>query len=231
MRRGGLPGGRPDRLRIVVDAVEKALPSVVLSAKSAAGADLFDVTVTLDGQPLASKLDGQAVAVDPGPHTFRFAAADGTAKEQQVLVKEGEQSQPVNVVLGQPAASAARTDGAPAAGKSGGGPWRTVGWVVGGVGVAGLAIGSVFGVMAIGDHDNAACNSANQCKPGPLADARSAALAADIGLIAGGVLLAGGAGLVLFGPRGEPTPATTASLRIVPFVAKAGGGLSAGGVW
>src|SRR5580704_6976543 len=49
---------------------ESKTPSVVLAAKSPAGADLFDVKVTMDGAPLSSKLDGLAIDVDPGPHTF-----------------------------------------------------------------------------------------------------------------------------------------------------------------
>ena len=57
--------------------VEKAIPTVVLAAKNGAGADLFDVKVSVDGQPLASRLDGQALPLDPGPHAFRFEGADG----------------------------------------------------------------------------------------------------------------------------------------------------------
>jgi hypothetical protein len=108
----------------------------------------------------------------------------------------------------------------------------TVGWVAGAVGLVGLGVGTVFGVMAISDHDSAKCNAQNVCYSGPLNDARSAASVADVGLIAGGVLLAAGLGLVLFAPGGgssDEHPATTA--LIAPMLAPNGGGLTLGGTW
>jgi hypothetical protein len=69
-------------------ADESKTPSVVLAAKNPAGADLFDVKVTMDGAPLSSKLDGLAIDVDPGPHTFAFDAPEGHA-EQKIVVAEG----------------------------------------------------------------------------------------------------------------------------------------------
>jgi hypothetical protein len=79
--------------------VEPRIPSVVLTGKNAAGADVTDVKVSIDGAPLVSKLDGLAVDVDPGAHTFAFEAADGRA-EQRVLVPEGTKAQRVAVTFG-----------------------------------------------------------------------------------------------------------------------------------
>ena len=42
------------------------------------GGDIFAVRVSMDGAALVSRLDGSALAVDPGQHTFAFAA-DGFA--------------------------------------------------------------------------------------------------------------------------------------------------------
>jgi hypothetical protein len=67
-------------------SVEKALPSVVLMAKDDGGASLIDVKVTMDGQPFLKRLDGRAVSVDPGPHTFRFEGPGGVTVEQVELV-------------------------------------------------------------------------------------------------------------------------------------------------
>jgi hypothetical protein len=78
---------------------ESKTPSVVLAAKSPAGADLFDVKVTMDGAPLSSKLDGLAIDVDPGPHTFAFDAPEGHA-EQKIVVAEGAKAQRVAVTFG-----------------------------------------------------------------------------------------------------------------------------------
>jgi hypothetical protein len=80
-------------------ADESKTPSVVLAAKSPAGADLFDVKVTMDGAPLSSKLDGLAIDIDPGPHTFAFDAPEGHA-EQKIVVAEGAKAQRVAVTFG-----------------------------------------------------------------------------------------------------------------------------------
>jgi len=55
--------------------------------------------VTIDGVPLVTQLDGLAVDVDPGPHTFVFDGADGSA-EQKVVVAEGAKAQHIAVVFG-----------------------------------------------------------------------------------------------------------------------------------
>lgn len=206
--------------------VDKAVPAVVLSAKNGAGADVFDAKVSLDGHPLASRLDGRAVDVDPGRHTFHFELPDGTHADVEVLVREGEKSQPVAAVLGAaPAASApavapaaAGPAGAPAASR----PLRTVGWVLGGLGVAGLAVGTAFGVVAISDKSSAGCVD-DLCNPGTTSGIKSAALVSDVGWIAGGLLFAGGAALVLLSP---PAHEAAAGLRLAPVVGPAGGGAS-----
>jgi hypothetical protein len=232
-----------------LDAVESSLPTVVVSAKDPAGRDLFDVKVTADGQPLTSKLAGDALPMNPGPHAFHFELTDGTVLDQQVLVREGLKNQNISVVLGKAApVPAAGTSPAgatpvgqpdiPPAGDSGGGgiPWRTVGWITGGVGVAGLALGTVFGIMAMGDKNGAHCDASGACDPGKLSDANSAATISTIGFIAGGVLVAGGAALVLFGPSGNTAsaaPATGAAttLKLAPLVGARDAGLLLGGSW
>jgi hypothetical protein len=212
--------------------VEKALPSVVLSAKTAAGADLVDVKVSVDGQPLVSKLDGQAVSMNAGPHTFHFEGVDGTGLDLQRLLKEGEKNQAVAVVLGAapPAPSASQgTVPAPEAPSRSSSPWKTVGWVLGGVGVAGLGVGTVFGVLATGDKTRAHCDANNVCDPGTVSGIKSAALVSDVGWIAGGVLLASGAALVLFAPSASRKP--TEGVGVVPVVTARGGEIVARGTW
>jgi hypothetical protein len=98
--------------------IEPRVPSVVLTAKNAAGADVTDVKVSVDGAPFVSKLDGIAVDVDPGAHTFVFEG-EGGRTEQKVVVAEGTKAQRVPVTLGASGASTlvavAPTGPAPAA--------------------------------------------------------------------------------------------------------------------
>jgi hypothetical protein len=206
--------------------VEKALPSVVVTARSGAGQDLVDVKVSMDGQPLLPKLDGQAVPLNAGSHTFHFEGADGTSLDQTVLVREGVKDQAVAVVLGAvPAIPPA--SGTPAEASSS--PWKMVGWVVGGVGVAGLGVGAVLGVIALGDKNSAHCDANNVCDPGTTGAIKSAALLSDVGWIAGGALLAGGAALVLFAPSGSHE--ATTGVRVAPALTARGGELVAAGSW
>jgi hypothetical protein len=83
--------------------LERALPSVVLIAREAGGRDVREVRVLIDGEPTASELDGRAVPVDPGEHTFRFEPKGGPPAEMRVLVFEGEKSRPIVATL-EPAA-------------------------------------------------------------------------------------------------------------------------------
>ncbi len=226
-------------------SVEKALPSVVLTAKDDAGASLIEVQVTVDGQPFATRLDGQSLPIDPGPHRFRFEGPGGATLEQLEVVPEGEQNHRVGVVLAKNVARPLAGQNATAAGPSvadpgpspatGGGPWRAIGWVTGAVGVVGLGVGAAFAVVAMSDHDAAHCNASHVCLTGPLADARRAATVADVGLIAGGALTAVGLGLVVFVrpsvSLSEERPVAHATVGVSPLLTPGGGGLEIGGTW
>jgi hypothetical protein len=218
--------------------VESALPSVIVMAKNAAGADLLDVRVSVDGQPLVSALDGQAVPMNAGPHTFHFEGAAGRL-DQQVVVVEGEKNQKVAVVLGETAPPAPNTPTAapkaatpsevPETPTSASSPWRTLGWVLGGAGVAGLGVGTVFGVIALDDKNSAGCNANGVCRSGTTSAIKSTSLVSDIGWIAGGILLASGTALVLF--TLSATHGAEAGLRLAPTITASGAGVVAGGSW
>jgi hypothetical protein len=216
-----------------LDAVEQSLPTVVIGAKDPTGRDLLNVTVTVDGHLVASSLTGEAIPFNPGPHAFHFSMADGRSLDQDVLVREGLKNQNVAVVLPSvtPAAplaapAPAPVAPAPAAATS---PWRTAGWVIGGAGVVALGTGIVAGVIAVMDKTSAQCNASGACEAGPLSDARGAATASTVALVTGGVLVAGGAALVLFAPRGKAAEST--ALRLSPMVGTDGGGLRVAGGW
>jgi hypothetical protein len=206
--------------------VEKSLPGVVVAAKSASGADLVDVKVSVDGKPLLSKLTGQAVPMDAGPHVFHFETPDGSSLDQQVLVREGVKDQAVSVVFKGAAGGGAPGAAVPSDGTASS-PLRTAGWVVGGVGVAGLAAGLVAGIVAIEAKSSAGCTG-DLCNGSP-SGVKSASLASDIGWITGGVLVAAGAGLVLFAPRARSTSA--AAVRVLPVMVANGGRLVVGGTF
>ncbi len=196
--------------------LERLMPSVVLVARDARGSSLSKVAVSADGTPLTGALDGGAIEMDPGSHTFVFTAADGARAEVSYTVLEGQKAQAVAVTLSALPASAqpplANVEPRPLDRSVASKPsfWtvqRTLGVVTGGVGVAGVAVGTVFGVLMLsaanGQKTN--CSSTTSCSDyGSASTDHSTALkdgnAATAAFIAGGVLIAGGVILFLTAP-------------------------------
>ena len=83
-----------------LDELEKAQPSLVFDVKDAAGADLIDVRVRDDGQPLLDHLDGKPVNVDPGAHVFVIEVAGKPPVTERLLIREGEAGRREHVVMG-----------------------------------------------------------------------------------------------------------------------------------
>jgi hypothetical protein len=190
-----------------LDAVKRALPTVVLSAKDGAGQDVLDVSVTLDGVLVAKSLDGQAFPIDPGPHEFRLAGPNGAIVTRQVLIVEGEKARAVAVTLSPaPAVQAPAPPLADASKSSPYGSLRTAGWIVAGIGVAGIATGGA--VFGIGSGDRSACASSGACSTQTALDKYNRGtplLNASYGLFVGGGI-ATVAGIVLW--VASPRPST-----------------------
>jgi hypothetical protein len=207
-----------------LSAVEGAIPTVVASLKDGAGNDVLDANVMVDGKPFLASLTGDAVPIDPGAHMFHFERKDGASVDKQVLVGEGQQNLAVVGVLPAPPSFAPPPPlVSPPAPSSESSPLHTAGWIVGGVGVAGLIVGAVFGGLAVSDKSSANCTNDKCTNFGSVGDAKTAADVSDVGLIAGGVLAATGAALVLFAPAHRATQA--GGLAVTPMVGAAGEGL------
>lgn len=131
-----------------------------------------DARVVRDGVELGRAALGVALPTDPGEHVIVVRLADGRDREQRVTLATGENRE---LVVELPAATS--TDAAPApvaappapAAKDAGvhrGSNKTVAYVVGGIGLAGLAVGGVTGAMVLGkkgtiqDHcDGTVCDA------------------------------------------------------------------------
>jgi tetratricopeptide (TPR) repeat protein len=92
-------------------------------------------------------------------------------------------------------------------------------WIVAGVGAAGVGAGVVFGLIAESKHATASNDPVQVTAAEEQSNAKSFATAANLTMIAGGVVLVGGVvwgALGLGGPARPPDPA--AASRIVPVV-------------
>jgi hypothetical protein len=229
--------------------VNQAMPTVVFEVKTTTGQELTDVKVSMDGEPIATRLEGTAISLDPGEHQFTFEAAGQPPLTKTLVIHEGEKDRHESVVLGgapqtvpaptppsAPAPSPSPASPAPtavapspppptdAAPQDGGNSQRTWGLVVGGVSVAGLAVGSIFGLMATSSWSSATsgptgCPSKQGCSQQAINDRSSALTSATISTIsfvAGGVLLAGGAVLYFTAPKHGAEPGPTVGLTLGP---------------
>jgi hypothetical protein len=144
-----------------LEQLQQALPSVILSAKDAAGAPLDNVEVSLDGEPLTAALNGAAIALDPGLREFRFNIKGRVEVSQRVNILEGQQNRPIEVRFGTPAAAAASPpDAAPEKTPPPGSSRSPAPYVIGGIGMLGIAGFGVLGAIAKNAH-----RELQQCLP------------------------------------------------------------------
>ncbi len=204
------------------------MPTVVFLAKDGAGTDLSAVKITMDGDVLAERIEGSAIAVDPGEHTFTFETAGQAPVTEKLLLVEGQKERRETVTFGGGATAAApgATGTAGAQGSapgseagSGMGTQKILAIVAGGVGVVGLGLGAVFGVMAIGKKNDAqsACPGAScpdQASSDKWSDAGSTGNISTIGFIVGGVGLAGAAALWFTAPSTASGPSAQVGLGL-----------------
>jgi len=168
--------------------LEQSIPTIVFDVKSQAGEELTLVKVTMDGKPLIDKLDGKAVTMDVGPHTFRFESTDPKLTgaqpiEHKVVIHEGDKNRKVSITLG--GAKPSGPPAAPAAGKDDGErPIPIPAFVFGGAAIVGLGLGTVFAISGSSKESDL-----DACKPTcPADDVNSASTSyamADIFITAG----------------------------------------------
>jgi hypothetical protein len=240
-----------------VEQVNLAIPTLVFEAKDEAGNDLSAVRVTMDGESIADRLEGSAISLDPGEHTFHFEVEGRPAVDKKLVIHEGEKERHERIVLpaargagaAAPAAIAPPAPASPAtppaatpadATPSSWSTQKTLAVVAGGVGVAGLVVGGIFGSIASSKWGDAK----NECWGGSCpqyqqavndqSSASSAATVSTIAFIVGGVAVAGGAVLWFTAPSGSSPSsgdggAATATLRLVPQIGPGVAGVSLGG--
>jgi hypothetical protein len=233
------PGPVRDDCAQRLTEVRSVTPTIVFVVKGDADQDLGAVRVTMDGAPLVDRLDGTAIALNPGQHRFVFEAEGRTTEERALLVREGEKDRHERIVLvALPVAAPGPTPGSPPvvlepAPAADGHTQRIAGIAVGAAGAVGVVIGSVFGLVAKSTYDHAfktecggnatACDTA-QSGPADGRTASSQATVSTVAFVAGGVLLGGGALLYFTAPKGS-------SVTVAPTVGAGDLGLAVRGRW
>lgn len=214
-----------------LDELQRATPTIIFVAKDGDGRDLSEVEVAVDGKPRLARLDGSAVAIDPGEHVLAFKARGGKSFTKTIVVVEGEKGRRESVVIGEPSALPSTTvDASTPLPRSTSSARRTWGYALGGVGLVSIGLGTYFGLHAssLWSDSKRAC-SVDACPDHAAATAdhdRAVRFgnAATVSFLTGGALVASGLVLIFTAPTQSERPAATssASLQVLPAVSPDG---------
>jgi hypothetical protein len=217
-------------------ALERSLARLTIAVDKAS--DVDGLQIKRDGVALGHAEFGMPIPVDPGKHVIEatapmkkpFSASVDVAAKQtdaQITVTLADEDAP------KPTPVAETTPGVrpiepptpeqPVQAQSSWSGQKTAAVVALGVGVAGVAVGTIFGLVAKSKNDDALkpenCRTPSYCTAAGLSltsDAKNAATLSTVGFVAGGVGVAAGAVLWLLAPSGS----SRTGLRATPVVAQ-----------
>lgn len=177
----------------LLGAVTQETPSIAVSVALPGGEAVTDATISVDGVPWL--VLGSARDLDPGLHEVRVVHPTHGELRRTITVLEGKKSQEVSLVLGVaqlPSAPPAPAAPPAAAERSLLPPPGA--FVLFGLSLASLGVGTALGVVSLGQEDEAfAAEADGTLTQEQLDDLELSRLGADIGLFGGGALLLGGA--------------------------------------
>jgi len=246
----GLNEPREKSARAHAAALEKRLARLTINVLNAGTPGL---EIRQGGELVDRALWGSPVPVDPGVYTVTAHApgkkqwtqmlevpAEGGALEVTVPLLENDSKS--TTMVASPASSSGRMMDAaesPATPTGSGNAQRTTGLLLGGVGVATLGVGAVFGLMsnAKASDSEAICPSGVDCTPNEVqevrgleAEARTHATRFYVASSIGAALLIGGVVLTLTAPS-TTTSKTPSALRIETWGGTAAVGANLSGRW
>lgn len=229
--------GQAEREKIAREEAAKLEPRLhrlVLHVK----AQPAGFAITRDGQPVPAAALGTDVPIDPGEHVLE-ATADGKKTWKHVVrIEPGPGTDRVEVPVLEDA-PVARKDVEPAVGQvtTGGSTQRTIGFVAGGVGIAGAVAAAIFEVVALNEKSKSeslardAESTTDPATKTALEESVSShhkaakndeliAISTGIGAV---VLIGVGVTLILTAPRSSSTTASSApspKSYIVPLIGR-----------
>jgi hypothetical protein len=240
--------GRQDRIDAAsehIAALEPKLPMLTLVVTGA----LDEPVVKLDGAPIGRAAWGTPVAIDPGSHEIAASATGkkpwvsgftiALAEKKRIEVPALEIDPNAAATTEPEPASAGAAQTAPADRSERPGGSTTLGWVIGGAGVAAIGVGTFFGFQTLSKkkQSDELCPTDSSCSDRGVElneEANTSAWISNIGFGLG--LVAVGVGTYIIVSRsgssattGRETPGRTVALRA--SVAPGGGRLAVSGSW
>jgi len=227
---------RETEARNRANALQPLLPKIVINV-GAADKD-SGITITRDGTTVGQAQFGVPIPMDPGAHNVTASMPGRKTWETSIEIKTKGEVVRVDVPMlavqsaVTPGAAPTRADAKPLARQSPSpaknGRQRTWALVIGGAGVAGVAVGGVAGLVSMSKHNKAD----NHCSGSHCSDAQGVSLRSDartwgnvstIAFLVGAAGLATGATLWISSPKTESP--TTAWVTLGPA------GVGMNGTW
>jgi hypothetical protein len=194
------------------DEIAPSVPRVRFLVAPGLGAE--STTLSCDGTALDASVLGAPIPIDPGVHSVE-AASDGRTFSRQAFTLVARDAVVTIAIPPSPLATPGEERGA--ARSSGLPPQRSAALVVGGVGVAGLLVGSVLGLVALSSWNSAKSECASNfsgCTPAALdrqSSIHAEATLSTVGFVVGGAGLAGAT--LLWWTTPKPDPILTLRVR------------------
>lgn len=181
--------------------LEAAQPSLIVTAKSAAGSELAIATITVDDAPQSGP---ERLLLDGGEHRVSVTLSDGRQQSATVTLREAERT---NLILTfkDAASDAGRTSLVPAAS-----------YVLGAVGVAALGSFAYFGLRGRAKENSFdECSKTHSCPVPDVREMRHLYLAADLSLGASLISLGLGTYFLVDHLRDHAEPRQALRLHVV----------------
>lgn len=217
--------GQQDRADVAKERIKELEPRL-MKIRVEVPTPVPGLEVACDGKPLPEHQWGIALPYDPGTHYVTASAPGAAGWEQRIeLSAEGTVTDIQVPALGTGAAADDDDDddgpGGPESDSST--ALLASGIAIGGLGVIGLAVGGGMAGVAKSTYDDSDefCDDTGCDQPGLdlVEDARSLGNGATAMFIVGGVLLAGGATLVILGALQDDETGWIPSIRVAPTAA------------
>ncbi len=200
-----------------MDALILLMPELTIAVPPAAAADLV---VTRNGVVVETSSYGVGQKVDPGPYVIAVRAAGANVWERRLTLAERDRARveiPWPVTSDAPPAVPPPRPPAPAAHSA----RRTGAYIAGGIGIVGLATGTIAGVVALTKKSGVDANCVdllcNTQGESALSSGKTAATISTVAFPIG--LVASGIAAFLFVTSAERTDAvSTSTARLTPFV-------------
>lgn len=224
---GDRRSGNAQRLAWIETQIQGLAPKLAHLTVSVAPATPAGFRVQLDGIAIDPAAYGAPTPVDPGDHTVSASAPGFETWSSKIAIAQNGDAQSIDVPMLNPETNAAPAPAPIAASPpAGANPptdsagsidsrRRTAAYVLGGVAVAGLGVGTIFGIKTLSDWSdrNANCpgGRCNQTAVDDYGSAKTAAIVSDISFGVAVVAAAAGTYLYLTSKRSGTSVALVAS--------------------